>query len=168
MSPASFLSTARATGVALWHEDGALRCRGPREAVAKLVPVLKAHKPAILAALARESCEVDELREMFGGCARILEHLAGKSRAEAGLEAGRIAGILARNRRCRWASLRMAFEGYPELLARVPDRDGVVDSLPLGVARRAVLKDERVARQGEFSGRQEYPSHARLSDSVNP
>jgi hypothetical protein len=150
MTPAAFLDTARSIGVALWHEGGVLRYRGPSEAVEKLVPTLKAHKPAILAALARESCEVGELREMFSGCARILEDLAGMSRDEAGLEAGRIAGTLARNRRYRWASLRTVLEGYPELLARVPDRDGAVDALPLGVARHAVLKDGRVEKQGEF------------------
>jgi hypothetical protein len=134
MSPAAFLDTARAAGVTLWAEGGILRYRGPSEAVAKLVPALKTHKPVILKALEQESGEVGELREMFSGCARILEDLAGMSRDEAGLEAGRIAGTLARNRRCRWASLRMALEGYPELLARVPDRDGVVDALPLGKA----------------------------------
>jgi hypothetical protein len=172
MSPAAFLSTARATGVTLWDEDGALRCRGPREAVAKLVPVLKAHKPAILAALARESCEVDELREMFGGCAQILEALAGMSREEAGLEAGCIAGTLARNRRYRWTSLRTVLAGYPELLARVPDRDGPVDGLPLGVARHAVLKDRRVDKQGEFVGSSEkspYLSTAQAKEAMpNP
>jgi hypothetical protein len=92
MSPAAFLGTARAAGVTLWAEGGILRYRGPSEAVAKLVPVLKAHKPVILKALAQESG--GELREMFSGCARILEDLAGMSRDEAGLEAGRIAGDL--------------------------------------------------------------------------
>jgi hypothetical protein len=152
MTPAAFLSTARAAGVTLWDEGGVLRYRGPREAVEKLVPVLKTHKPVILKALAQASGEVDELREMFDGCARILEHLAGLSREEAGLEAGRIAGTLARNRRYRWESLRDVLGDYPELLARVPEREGVVDALPLGVARHAVLKDGGVVRQGEFNG----------------
>jgi hypothetical protein len=155
MTPAAFLNKARGAGVTLWDEGGVLRYRAPREALPKLVPVLRAHKPAILAALAQASSEVEELREMFDGCARILEHLAGMSRDEAGLEAGRIAGTLARNRRYRWASLRTVLEGYSELLARVPERDGVVDALPLGVAGCAVLKDGRVVRQGEFSGGQE-------------
>jgi hypothetical protein len=113
MTPAAFLDTARHAGVSIWDEGGVLRWRGPRAAVERLVPVLKAHKPVILAALARESGEVDELREMFDGCARILEDLAGMSRGEAGLEAGRIAGTLARNRGYRWSSLRAVLGRIP-------------------------------------------------------
>ena len=40
------------TGVTLWLEGDALRYRGPREALAGLLPTLKVHKPEILAALA--------------------------------------------------------------------------------------------------------------------
>ena len=36
----------------LWLEGDALRYRGPREALAGLLPTLKVHKPEILAALA--------------------------------------------------------------------------------------------------------------------
>ena len=50
--PAALLNNARATGVTLWADGDALRYRGPREALAKLLPALKAHKPAILVALA--------------------------------------------------------------------------------------------------------------------
>lgn len=39
-------------GVTLWAEGDALRYRGPREALARLLPALKTHKAAILAALA--------------------------------------------------------------------------------------------------------------------
>jgi hypothetical protein len=84
------------------------------------------------------------------GCARILEHLAGMPRGEAELEAGRITATLARNRRHAWASLRKVLADYPALLGRVPDRDGVVDFLPHGVATVAVLKDKSVVKQGMF------------------
>jgi hypothetical protein len=95
--------------------------------------------------------EVEAIRELFVAAGRIFVGLAVMSRSEAVLEAGSIAGTLARNRGYMWASLRTALEGYPELLVMVPDRDGPVDALPLGVARHAVLKDGRVVRQGEFS-----------------
>jgi hypothetical protein len=101
------------------------------------------------------SDEAEAIRELFVATGRILVGLAVMSRSEAVLEAGRIAGPLARNRRYRWTSLRTALEGYPELLARVPDRDGVVDSLVFGLATVAVLKDRHVLRQGEFAGAQE-------------
>ena len=52
MTPAALLNEARAAGVTLWLEGDALRYRGPREALAKLLPALKGHKPDILAALA--------------------------------------------------------------------------------------------------------------------
>ncbi|MCA1702023.1 MAG: hypothetical protein LC808_01620 [Actinobacteria bacterium] len=152
MTPAAFLDTARAAGVTLWDEGGVLRYRGPREAVLKLVPVLQDYKPCILKALAQASGEVKDLKQMFDGCARILEHLAGMSRDEAGLEAGRIAATLARNRGYAWASLRAALKDYPALLAQVPDRAGAVDSLPLGLAKLAVLTGRRVVRQGAFTG----------------
>jgi hypothetical protein len=155
MSPAAFLDTAQSIGVTLWDESGVLRYRGPREAVEKVVPVLKAHKVVILKALAQASRDVEELKEMFDGCARILEHLAGLPRGEAELEAARIAATLARNRGYLWASLRTALAGYPELLAKVPDRPGPVDALPLGTAKVAVLKGRRVVRQGTFTGAQE-------------
>jgi hypothetical protein len=152
VTPAAFLDTARAAGVSIWDEAGVLRWRGPRAAVERLVPVLKAHKPAILAALARESCEVDELREMFDATARILDGLGCMPTDEARLEGARVAGALARNQRYLWSSLRAVLKDYPALLAMVPDRDGVVDALPLGVARHVVLKDGRVVKQGEFTG----------------
>jgi hypothetical protein len=53
MSPAEFLNTAQSIGVTLWNESGVLRYRGPREAVERVVPVLKAHKAVILKALAQ-------------------------------------------------------------------------------------------------------------------
>jgi hypothetical protein len=52
MTPTALLNEARATGVTLWAEGEVLRYRGPREALAKLLPEVKAHKPHILAALA--------------------------------------------------------------------------------------------------------------------
>ncbi len=65
MTPAAILNEARAAGVTLWAEGDALRYRGPREALAKLLPALKAHKPAILAMLAeRAKCShVDDLAD---------------------------------------------------------------------------------------------------------
>jgi hypothetical protein len=37
----------------------------------------------------------------------------------------------------------------------VPDSPGAVDSMPLGTAKVAVLKDKCVVRQGTFSGAHE-------------
>jgi hypothetical protein len=70
-------------------------------------------------------------------------------------KAARITATLARNRGYLWTSLRTALAGYPELLAKVPDRPGPVDALPLGTAKVAVLKGRRVVRQGTFTGAQE-------------
>ena len=46
----------------------------------------------------------------------------------------------------------MALSAYPELLASLPEKAGLVDSLPLGVSKVAVLSGRRVLRQG-FHGR---------------
>jgi len=46
------LAEARAAGCTLRANGGVLRYRGPNEAVAKILPDLKAHKPAILGLLA--------------------------------------------------------------------------------------------------------------------
>jgi tubulysin polyketide synthase-like protein len=52
MSAAQVLEQARVAGVSLWADGDTLRYRGPGEVLAKLLPTLKSHKPAILAALA--------------------------------------------------------------------------------------------------------------------
>ena len=58
MTPAAILNEAGAAGVTLWLEGETLRYRGPREALtADLLHRLKAHKPAILAALARTNAD---------------------------------------------------------------------------------------------------------------
>jgi hypothetical protein len=97
------------------------------------------------------SAEVEGLVDAFETCAGHLE-LGGLPRAEAELEVAKITTAYARNRGYLWASLRAALAGYPELLAQVPDRPGPVDALPLGVPKLAVLKNQRVVRQGAFSG----------------
>jgi hypothetical protein len=148
MTPAKFLHTARTGGVTLWNEGGVLRYRAPREALARLVPVLKAHKPAILEALARESDEVEGLKELFEGCFRVLDDFVGASKEASQLEAGRVTATLARNRGYLWSSLRTVLAGHPALLAQIPDKAGPVDALPLGVATVAVLKDKNVVKQG--------------------
>jgi hypothetical protein len=53
------------------------------------------------------------------------------------------------------AKLSGGGSGYPVLLAQVPNTDGPVDALPLGLPVLAVQKDKRVVRQGEFIGAQE-------------
>jgi hypothetical protein len=52
MSAVALLKRAKDAGVTLWTDGGAIHYRGPRDALAWLVPELKAHKPAILAAIA--------------------------------------------------------------------------------------------------------------------
>jgi hypothetical protein len=190
MTAATLLKRAARAGVTLWADGGAIRYQGPREALAWLLPELKAHKPDILAALgapalsavspdfaarlspedladtaagdtplatvqafeqAAIQSEAEDLREFFEERAGILEHYAGLARPEAELEAARITATYARNRGYRWASLRAALAGYPELLSELPDKPGPVDALPLlGLARLAVLPGRRVLRQAAF------------------
>ena len=85
MSPADLLSAATSAGLALRVESGALRVRGPQDALAAWAPMLKAHKPALVALLTTPPprpttappCESWEER------AAILEHDGGLSRTEA-------------------------------------------------------------------------------------
>jgi hypothetical protein len=110
--------------------------------------LIQDHKKALLEAL-----HADDLREHFEERAAILEYDAGLPRPEAELEAARITATYAQNRQYTWASLRAALAAYPELLAKLPETDGPVDALPLGVAKLAVLRDKRVVRQGRSAGR---------------
>ena len=153
MTPAAILNEAQAAGVALWREGEVLRYRGPRVALTKLLPTLKAHKAELLEALQNVDAEgAEDLREHFEERAGILEYDAGLPRAQAELEAARITVTYARNCCCQWASLRVALSAYPELLASLPEKVGPVDSLPLGVSKVAVLSGRRVLRQGVFTG----------------
>lgn len=157
MSAAEILERAKAAGVTLWNEEGALRYRGDKAAAESLLPILKAHKPELLVALRAEDA-AEDLREHFEERAGILEYDAGLPRAQAELEAARITVTYARNCCYQWASLRVALSAYPELLAALPEKAGPVDSLPLGVSKVAVLKGRCVVRQGTFTGAHEVNS----------
>jgi hypothetical protein len=54
MTPATVIREARAQGVKLWAEAGALRYSGPQAAVAALLPAIREHKPALLQLLSRK------------------------------------------------------------------------------------------------------------------
>ena len=85
MTPTDLLTAATTAGLALRVEAGALRVRGPQDALAAWAPMLKAHKPALVALLTTPPprpttappCESWEER------AAILEHDAGLSRTDA-------------------------------------------------------------------------------------
>ena len=77
MTPAALLDEARNAGVTLWLEGDVLRYRGPREALAKLLPALKAHKPDILAALAHPDPLPPLASAAEAGRRKVLAMLAG-------------------------------------------------------------------------------------------
>lgn len=95
MTPADLLSAATSAGLALRVEAGALRVRGPQGAIATWAPMLKAHKPALIALLQpppeRElptapplsADELEDVRESVEERAGILEFDAGIPRSEA-------------------------------------------------------------------------------------
>lgn len=93
-----------------------------------------------------------DLREHFEERAAILEYDAGLPRAKAEREAAKMTATLARNRGYTWAALRLAFRDYPPILAEIPDRLGVVDCLPLGVAKLAIHPRHGVMPQGRHEG----------------
>ena len=51
MTPSAILSRAESLGVTITPDGGNLRIRGPRDAIAEITPLVKLHKPAILAAM---------------------------------------------------------------------------------------------------------------------
>lgn len=95
MSPAELLAAAASAGLALRVESGTLRVRGPQAAVAEWAPMLKAHKPALIALLqppaeqalpAPPSLSADvlaDVREAVAERAGIMEFDAGIPRPEA-------------------------------------------------------------------------------------
>jgi hypothetical protein len=112
--------------------------------------LIQDHKKALLEAL-----HAEDLREHFEERAAILEYDAGLPRPEAELKAARITATYAWNCQYTWASLRAALAAYPELLAKLPETDGPVDALPLGVAKLAVLRDGHVLKLGVFASEHE-------------
>jgi hypothetical protein len=97
------------------------------------------------AAVAREA---QDLREAFEERAAILEYDAGLPRAEAELEAARIAAAYARNRSYLWSSLRPVSGSI------------VITEADIEAAR----KGRTVVRQGTFAGAHEV-AEARGSDA---
>lgn len=156
MSAPELLEYCRTLGVALKEEGCDLIVDDPTGIVSeRLLKRLREDKPELIALLTAGGIEVKEaedLREYFEERAGILEYDAGLPRPEAELEAARMTATYAQNKRYSWRALRAALEGCSELLARLPDADGPVDRLPLGVSRLAMLPGKRVVRQGVFSG----------------
>jgi hypothetical protein len=52
VTPSAILSRAESLGLTITPDGENLRIRGPRDAIAEITPLVKAHKPAIIAALA--------------------------------------------------------------------------------------------------------------------
>jgi hypothetical protein len=148
VSVAALIEQANRDGVTITKTTtGTVKVRGDRTKLEHWLPILREHKPDIEAEIVcREQAE--DLREHFNERAAILEHDANLPREQAEAEAAKMTATLARNRGYTWAALRLAYRDYPAILALLPDRPGVVDELPLGVAKLAILPPRRVISQG--------------------
>lgn len=62
MTPSAIFSHAESLGVTITPDGENLRIRGPREAIAEITPLVKLHKPAILAAMNMPSNEPENSR----------------------------------------------------------------------------------------------------------
>lgn len=147
MNAVHLIEQVRYAGGIIRVEGGKLKLIAPRPLAPDLVETLRAHKAELLATLTGEG-----LREAFEERAAILEHDAGLSRPQAELEAARMIATKARNLGYTWTALRQSLSRCPELLAMIPDRPGLVDALPLGVSRFAVLPGRVVVKQGRSHG----------------
>lgn len=159
------LAQCQQLGIRLWVEGGALRYDAPKGALSQdLLADLKEHKLDLLAAL-RDADRVpdqanDPRYQHAGAClaahfeerTEILIRGGGLPKPEAALEAAKSTATYARNAGFQWKALRMALSACPEALAALPDKDGKVDSLPLGLSRYAVTGGGWVVPQGEFTG----------------
>ena len=83
MTPTDLLTAATTAGLALRVEAGALRVRGPQDALAAWAPMLKAHKPALVALLTTPPPRPTTACESWAERAAVLEFDAGLTRAEA-------------------------------------------------------------------------------------
>jgi hypothetical protein len=87
------------------------------------------------------TAETDDLREFVRECVvGILDAVPDLPRPEAEMEAAVLWAAYARRCGHLWASLRAVLAAYPALLARVPDKPGPGDTLPLGLDTVAMLK----------------------------
>ena len=60
MSAAAIIERARNLGVSLRAEGDKIKARGPRPAVEQILPVLRTHKPELLAVLAKPRLDPNE------------------------------------------------------------------------------------------------------------
>jgi len=93
MSADMLLSRVRAQGVTLWAENGNLRYRGAKGALALLLPELVQHKSELLALLSRQATprklDLEDTAEYLNERAAILEYEQGFTRPDAEKEAVR-------------------------------------------------------------------------------
>lgn len=158
MRTAELIRDIQATGVTIEAAGDKLIVRPAGRLPEPFRVLIREHKPDILRELARPdpdrlTLEADDLREHFTERAAILEYDAGLSRAQAELEAARMTAALARNRSYSWGALRAAMAACPALQAGILDRSGVVDSLPLGVAKLAIHPKRGVMPQGRHAAK---------------
>jgi len=62
MTPSAILARAEAIGLTLTPDGEHIRVRGPREAIEEIAPLVKLHKPAIIAALNAPANGVEHVR----------------------------------------------------------------------------------------------------------
>ena len=62
MTPSAILSRAESLGLTLTPDGENLRVRGPSDAIAEIAPLLKLHKPAIIAAMNQSANKAEPSR----------------------------------------------------------------------------------------------------------
>lgn len=67
MTPSAILARAATLGLTLIPDGEQIRVRGPREAIEEITPLVKLHKPEILAALNTPANEAEHSRTGFSG-----------------------------------------------------------------------------------------------------
>jgi len=180
MTPAAIIKQASADGVNLaLSPAGTIKATGEGAAVNRWIPILREHKPEIVAALQEAAnapdvfdfnppgdpanddealqeragnmtCKaIDDLREFFVERAGIFEFEAKLPQREAEREAGKAAYLLARTRGYSWIVLRAAL---PPALARdLPSGPGAVyGTPPWGLPRWTLTPAGQPVQQGAF------------------
>ncbi|MGH8604631.1 MAG: hypothetical protein ACREXR_18165 [Gammaproteobacteria bacterium] len=154
---ALLLQKIRAAGFDLRVEDGDLVVTPGGRLTGEQRNIIKKRKAALIEILLAGiswQTEAEELRRRYSEGVSILEKMQIPAPE---LASAQMLCQYAMNAKHRWCALHAALEGVPELQAKIPSSDGVVDSLPLGVAKLALLRG-KVIRQGAYSeSRREIP-----------